>query len=115
MSVSSNTRAQKKENKDGVLAQPDDGEEGKDPPTVEEGLQEQPDGVVNPYPVDEDAQDDKDGRDFGEFGRGLKLKFPEFWGDQPETWFQQVEAVFWRYGVRTEERRYYLVVCHLPQ
>ena len=95
MSVSSNTRSQRKETKDDVLTQPDE-VEGQGPPAVEDGLQEQPDGVVNHYPVDEDAQDDKDGRDFGEFGRGLKLKLPEFWGDQPETWFQQVEAVFWR-------------------
>ena len=86
MSVSENTRS-RKETKDNVLAQPADGGQGTNPPTVEEGLQEQPDGVVNQYPVDEDAQNDKDGQDFGEFGRGLKLKLPDFWGDQPETWF----------------------------
>ena len=86
-------------------------------PTVVPDQQVPPAIVVNHHPVkDEQAdQDEKDGLDFSEFGRGLKLKLPEFWGDQPETWFSQVEAVFWRYRVCTEERRYYLVVCHLPR
>ena len=85
-------------------------------PTVVPDQQVPPPILPNQYPVkDEQAdQDEKDGLDFSEFGRGLKLKLPEFWGDQPETWFSQVEAVFWRYRVSTEERRYYLVVCHLP-
>ena len=124
MPVSGNTRAAKesaKDEKDTVPpTQPSDGQGGAaeaasaDLPTVDDNLQDKDDGHVNQYPVDDD-HDDKDGQDFGEFGRGLKLRLPEFWGDQPETWFQQVEAVFWRYGVRTEERRYYLVVCHLPR
>ena len=109
MPVSSNTRSGAKEEKDDVPPQPSDqaaaaasagATDG--PPTVEEDLLVQ-------------VQDDQDQQDFGEFGRGLKLKLPEFWQEQPETWFQQVEAVFWRYRVKTEERKYYLVVCHLPR
>ena len=118
MPVSENTRSSKapKDDKPDVPPQqPSEGQGGAGLPTVDDNLQEKDDGLVNQYPVDDDPQDDKDGQDFGEFGRGLKLRLPEFWGDQPETWFQQVEAVFWRYGVRTEERRYYLVVCHLPR
>ena len=119
MPVSENTRSSKedKDDKPTVLPQrPSDGQGGAGLPTVDDNLQDRDNGVVNQYPVDDDqAQDDRDGQDFGEFGRGLKLRLPEFWGDQPETWFQQVEAVFWRYGVKTEERRYYLVVCHLPR
>ena len=37
-----------------------------------------------------------DDKDLSNFGRVLKLKLPEFWSDYPETWLQQVEAVFWR-------------------
>ena len=109
MPVSENTRSSKedKDDKPTVLPQrPSDGQGGAGLPTVDDNLQDRDNGVVNQYPVDDDqAQDDKDGLDFGEFGRGLKLRLPEFWGDQPETWFQQVEAVFWRYRVKTEERR----------
>ena len=114
-----NTRQAKKD-RDDSHTQPETKEEergatGFTPPTVEQAAASQ-EGGINAYPVEDDhPQDDKDGMDFGEFGRGLKLKLPEFWGDQPETWFQQVEAVFWRYGVKTEERKYYLVVCHLPR
>ena len=111
-----NTRqATKDKSRDDPHTQPKEEEElgatGTTPPAAAPGQE-----GINAYPVEDDhPQDDKDGMDFGEFGRGLKLKLPEFWGDQPETWFQQVEAVFWRYGVKTEERKYYLVVCHLPR
>ena len=117
MPVSENTRSSKEDKDAKPPQQPSDGQGGAAAlPTVDDNLQDRDNGVVNQYPVDDDqAQDDQDGQDFGEFGRGLKLRLPEFWGDQPETWFQQVEAVFWRYGVKTEERRYYLVVCHLPR
>ena len=116
------TRSANADDKDTTVPQeqPSDGQDQTKPllPTVEpKPSTEEPKIVVNHHPVEDDqaAHDEKDGLDFGEFGRGLKLRLPEFWGDQPETWFQQVEAVFWRYGVRTEERRYYLVVCHLPR
>ena len=120
MSVADRTRS--KEEKEDIIVHPQPTEEEEKEkstiplfPTVTEDKQKQePKILVNQHPVD-DVHDDKDGLDFSEFGRGLKLKLPEFWGDQPETWFSQVEAVFWRYRVTTEERRYYLVVCHLPR
>ena len=82
MPVSGNTRAAKesaKDEKDTVPpTQPSDGQGGAaaaasaDLPTVDDNLQDKDDGHVNQYPVDDD-HDDKDGQDFGEFGRGLKL------------------------------------------
>ena len=113
MPVSSNTRSGAKEEQD----------EEEQPSTLEAraaaavAAAASADATDEPPAVEDDLleQDDQDQQDFGEFGRGLKLKLPEFWQEQPETWFQQVEAVFWRYRVKTEERKYYLVVCHLPR
>ena len=122
MPVSDGLRSKDEKTEDDPQEQPSDvNGDGEVPnvvikqPTVAVSQETKNQVVPNQYPVEDGAQDDKDGLDFGEFGRGLKLRLPEFWGDQPETWFQQVEAVFWRYEVRSEERRYYLVVCHLPR
>ena len=122
MPVSDGTRSKEEKTEDNTVPQlqpSDGGTEQTKPilPPVNPDATHEPTIVVNHHPVKDDQadQDEKDGLDFSEFGRGLKLKLPEFWGDQPETWFSQVEAVFWRYRVSTEERRYYLVVCHLPR
>ena len=122
MPVSDGTRSKEEKTEDNTVPQlqpSDGGTEQTKPilPPVNPDATHEPTIVVNHHPVKDDQaiQDEKDGLDFSEFGQGLKLRLPEFWGDQPETWFQQVEAVFWRYRVSTEERRYYLVVCHLPR
>ena len=63
-------------------------------------------GVIpNIYTTPDEGLDKKDKNDFSEFGRGLRIKLPEFWQEHPETWFQQVEAVFWRYAVSSEEMK----------
>ena len=69
MPVSENTRSSKedKDDKPTVLPQqPSDGQGGAALSTVDDNLQDRDNGVVNQYPVDDDqAQDDKDGLDFG--------------------------------------------------
>ncbi|KAM9306630.1 uncharacterized protein gal3st1b isoform 1-T1 [Pholidichthys leucotaenia] len=91
----------------------DRGTDGRRSPTAESSERAQPSTVPSPAARTEERRSRPADTSETAQTSGVTVKLPEFWQNDPSSWFQQAEAQFALAGITADETKFYHIVARL--